>query len=269
MIVAYVCFAFAAMLLEAAFGWGSGQARRRTLNACLGAAAICALSMAVLILPPSPAPLIRLDGAWWRGTWGVVCGAALHIASYDLLYTCWHRAQHAVPALWTIHSVHHADTEFDASTYLRQHWLESILQRFLLALPLGWIVGIPDSSTLAAAIFAAAFDMWTHIGIPVELGPLTRVVTGPQLHRHHHAADPSVSKGNYAAYLPLWDLIMGTYVHPAAGAFPRTGLWNVVERREARRRPRIVDLCLQAVMLVPRTGFEPAISRVKVGRPDR
>src|SRR5206468_6475948 len=58
----------------------------------------------------------------------------------------------------------------------------------------------------------------------LPLGPLARVVAGPQLHRIHHTVEARHLDRNLAAFFPLWDQLFGTYYHPGPGEYPRTGL---------------------------------------------
>src|SRR5262245_62073929 len=51
----------------------------------------------------------------------------LSVVLLDLIIYLQHVLFHAVPALWRLHRVHHADPDFDVSTGLRFHTLEIIL----------------------------------------------------------------------------------------------------------------------------------------------
>jgi len=58
----------------------------------------------------------------------------------------------------------------------------------------------------------------------ISLGPLWAVVNSPTYHRLHHSALPLHHDRNFAAILPVWDVLFGTYHHPARDEFPPTGL---------------------------------------------
>lgn len=246
MAVAYASFAMFAMLIEAAFGWGDGQVRRRAVNILLGS---CGFAIAYATVATLPVPSIQklIDLRPWTSPMGLASAVLIQIILYDLLYWIWHFAQHHVPLLWRIHRLHHSDAAFDATTYLRQHPLEATLQIVLLGAPLSWILTIPPAASLLAGFVYAALDFWNHLGLRVSLGPLTRIVPGPQLHRHHHALDQGLSAGNYAAFVPAWDILFGTFVMPEKGVFPLVGLWkndgvydktpslNMASARESRR----------------------------------
>ena len=68
------------------------------------------------------------------------------------------------------------------------------------------------------------FAMFPHMNIRLELGPLTRLILGPQLHRIHHSVYREHFNTNFAGAFPVWDLVFGTYRAPGRGEFPPTGL---------------------------------------------
>ena len=129
-----------------------------------------------------------------------------------------------MPILWSIHAVHHSDNGFDATTYLRQHWLESFLQSVLLNIPLMLVFDLPNLSILGASILIRGWGFIMHLNIPLQLGSWSWVVAGPQLHRLHHSAIPQHSDINFASFLPLLDVAFGSYRAPAKDEFPPTGL---------------------------------------------
>ena len=64
----------------------------------------------------------------------------LAIVLLDLGIYWQHRLSHAIPLLWRLHRVHHADLDFDCTTGLRFHTLEillSMLFKWALILLLG------------------------------------------------------------------------------------------------------------------------------------
>lgn len=227
MFFAYAGLVFLAMLVEAAYGHGHGQADRRTRNAFSGLVAFMTASLvAVLVAAALPERHAVLDISDWSGLGGTVLAAIALIMGYDLLYYVWHRLQHSVPLLWSVHRKHHSDDTFDCTTYLRQNVLESSLQIVLLGVPFSFLVKAAPEALVMAGLTRATLDFWCHLGAPISMGRMTVVVAGPQLHRHHHARDPRLGDGNFAAFVPLWDVLFGTYVKPEKGCFPETGLWK-------------------------------------------
>jgi len=69
---------------------------------------------------------------------------------------------HAVPWLWRIHRVHHADPEIDVSTALRFHPVESLLSMVLKAGVVLLLLGMPPGGVLVFEITLNAAAMFNH-----------------------------------------------------------------------------------------------------------
>ena len=50
----------------------------------------------------------------------------------------------------------------------------------------------------------------SHFNVDSRVGVLNHLLVGTELHRWHHAVGV---QGNYAAVLPMWDRLFGTYVY--------------------------------------------------------
>jgi sterol desaturase/sphingolipid hydroxylase (fatty acid hydroxylase superfamily) len=142
--------------------------------------------------------------------------ALIFLLAYDLGYYWFHRLQHAVPVLWRVHAVHHSETELNATSYVRQHFIENVLQSFAVMLPLLLVVS-PMPRTLAwVALISAAVQFFAHAALPIDFGPLSAVLVSPRLHRIHHSSDRSESDSNFASTFPLWDVLFDTYRPPSS-----------------------------------------------------
>jgi sterol desaturase/sphingolipid hydroxylase (fatty acid hydroxylase superfamily) len=53
-----------------------------------------------------------------------------------------------------------------------------------------------------------------------------RLAVTPEFHRVHHAADPRLGNANFAAVLPLWDMLFGTHVDPLTVEVTDAGIHN-------------------------------------------
>ena len=101
-----------------------------------------------------------------------------------------HVVFHAVPGLWRLHMVHHADLDFDLTTGVRFHPFEVLLSMVvkmaaLGALGAGAVGGDPVRDTLSAT------SIFNHgnITLPPALDRLLRlIVVTPDMHRVHHSA---------------------------------------------------------------------------------
>jgi len=148
----------------------------------------------------------------------------LYVLIKDFFFYFWHRCQHKIGVLWDIHAVHHSDTAFNATTYLRQHWLNIPMQSFFVTIPMTLLFDLPPVTMFDASLVIAIWLFFTHMNVRLELGFLSWVITGPQLHRLHHSCMPEHVDTNFAQYFPIWDVLFGTYLHPRKGEFPPTGL---------------------------------------------
>ncbi|WP_417617063.1 sterol desaturase family protein [Oceanisphaera sp.] len=156
----------------------------------------------------------------------------------DLLIYWQHRLFHALPGLWRLHRVHHADLEFDVTTGLRFHPLE-ILLSMLLKLAAVILLGAPALAVLLFEVLLNATAMFNHgnIKLPKRLDAvLRRVLVTPDMHRVHHSVIPTETDSNFGFNLPWWDRLFGTYqAQPKAGQLGMTiGLTQFRDPAELR-----------------------------------
>lgn len=166
------------------------------------------------------APFVHLpvNGLW------LAASALVLIAAKDFLDYWFHRAQHAFPALWAMHSFHHSDRAMNVTTSQRHFWGDRLLTGFLVYVPLGLIFAIPQKLALAFAAGAMFFSLFPHMNLRLEFGRCSWLILGPQLHRKHHSALPEHYNANYAGVFPVWDVVFGSYRAPQPGEFPPTGI---------------------------------------------
>jgi sterol desaturase/sphingolipid hydroxylase (fatty acid hydroxylase superfamily) len=150
--------------------------------------------------------------------------ALLLMLTSDLIFYWVHRAQHRYPVLWAMHSFHHSDDDLNAAAAYRHYWLDKPFFALIAYLPLGLVFRIAPSVAAAYGLVFTFFSIFPHMNVRVQLGPLTRVFTGPQVHRIHHSIHPNHFNTNFAGAFPLWDLLFGTYHAPQHGEFPPTGV---------------------------------------------
>ena len=138
----------------------------------------------------------------------------------DLAIYAQHVAFHAVPWLWRLHRMHHADLEFDATTGIRFHPGE-ILLSMAIKLAVVAAVGAPPLAVLTFEIVLNATSLFNHGNVRVPLGLdrwLRCIVVTPDMHRVHHSILRRETDSNFGFNLPWWDRLFGTYrAQPAAG----------------------------------------------------
>ena len=199
--------------------------------------------------------LERLAGApetdWWRNlqAWALqfVTGEALmpvmsrpggfallHGAKLPLLLACpifliardlgeylYHRAQHRVPLLWRMHSLHHSDPEMSVLTTQRHFWGDQFLKA-LTIWPLAAVLIEPTPLMVGVASLLGFWNFFTHARLKVDFGRWSWVINSPAYHRRHHSMLPEHYDSNFAALFPVFDVIFGSYHRP--DGFPPTGL---------------------------------------------
>jgi sterol desaturase/sphingolipid hydroxylase (fatty acid hydroxylase superfamily) len=142
------------------------------------------------------------------------------VLALDLVIYLQHVLVHAVPALWRLHRMHHADLDFDVTTGARFHPLEIVLS-MLIKLAAVVVLGAPALAVLIFEVLLNATAMFNHANLRIP-GSVDRVlrlfVVTPDMHRVHHSAVPSETNSNFGFNLPWWDRLLGTYqAQPAAG----------------------------------------------------
>src|SRR6267378_3819190 len=142
------------------------------------------------------------------------------IVLLDLAIYFQHVMFHAVPALWRLHRVHHADLDFDVTTGTRFHPLELLLYATAMF-------------NHANASVAPGVERW-----------LRWLLVTPDMHRVHHSVRYEESSSNFGFNLPLWDRIFGTY-----RAQPRAGHAAMTIGVDAFRSPE--EMRLDRLLLQP------------------
>lgn len=137
----------------------------------------------------------------------------------DLMQWGVHNLLHRVPFLWRLHQVHHSIVHMDFWGSLRFHFVEVVVYKTLLYLPMA-LLGFDGTVLFWLAIVSTAIGHLNHANLDVRFGPLVYLLNGPQMHVWHHAhpdADPSLPKVgvNFAINLSLWDWLFGTAHLPA------------------------------------------------------
>ena len=154
----------------------------------------------------------------------------------DLATYLQHIVFHAVPGLWRLHRMHHADLEFDATTGLRFHPAEIVVS-MTVKLALVLAIGAPAVAVLAFEVILNAASIFNHSNIALSPA-MDRVVrlflVTPDMHRVHHSIEPRETNTNFGFSVPWWDRLFGTYLaQPAKGHLEmKIGIEQFRSRRE-------------------------------------
>ena len=176
-------------------------------------------------------------------------GVLVSIIALDLVIYLQHVMFHAVPALWRLHRMHHADLEFDVTTGLRFHPIE-ILLSMAIKLAVVMALGPPAVAVLIFEILLNATAMFNHsnVRLPTFFDRILRlIVVTPEMHRVHHSILPEETNSNFGFSLPWWDRLLGTYrAQPSAG---HEDMSIGIEQFRTRR-----DLWLDRMLVQPVKG---------------
>ncbi len=131
-----------------------------------------------------------------------------------------HVMVHAVPVLWRLHRLHHADQDYDVTTGARFHPIEIVLS-MAIKFAVIVLIGAPALAVVIFEVLLNATAMFNHgnIHLPSAVDRVLRLfVVTPDMHRVHHSIVPHETNSNFGFNLPWWDRLLGTYRdQPAAG----------------------------------------------------
>src|SRR5229473_5896289 len=173
----------------------------------------------VRVLAPGAAIAVAMTAT--GSGWGLLNALALPgwaaipagIALLDLAIYFQHVMFHAVPTLWRLHRVHHADLDFDLTTGTRFHPIE-ILISIVIKCSAVAAIGASPAAVLVFEVLLNATAMFNHANasLPRLVDRWLRwLLVTPDMHRLHHSVEYDESSSNFGFNLPWWDRLFGTY----------------------------------------------------------
>ena len=186
---------------------------------------------------------------------------ALMVSVVLMDFVIWlqHVMVHAIPLLWRLHRVHHADPDYDVTTGARFHPIEIFLSmgiKFATIL----LLGPPLVAVVVFEVVLNAMAMFNHgnIRLPGAFDRLLRLlVVTPDMHRVHHSVEDDEANSNFGFNLSVWDRLFGTY-----RAQPRAGHLDMNIGIHRFHDPRDVSW-LSGILLLP---FKGRISEYAINR---
>ena len=141
---------------------------------------------------------------------------------YDLTYYWMHRAQHAIPWWWALHSMHHSQRQMSCWSNDRGSYLDGVLQSFILA-GVGLAMGVEPSEFALLVLLSELVQNFSHANLRLRLGAVgrlgERLMVGPRFHRLHHMRRdpdrPTLHNCNFGQVLSVWDNLFGTALYGA------------------------------------------------------
>ena len=176
------------------------------LNGLLGTLPLAPSALALIVTERGWSFPLQDSFVWWLTIPASVC-------LLDLAFYLQHRVLHAVPVLWSIHRVHHADVDFDYTTGLRFHPLEALVTNTTALIAVA-VLGLPASGVLLHGAIASGITIVEHANarIPPAIESwIGRVLVTPAIHRIHHSAAMPETDSNFATIFSFWDRVLGTY----------------------------------------------------------
>ncbi len=203
---------------------GRRYARRERWPANLGIVVLNTLVLRVFFPTAAvgAALLVEAQGGGFLGFISLPYWLAigLSVALLDFAIYLQHVMFHAVPVLWRLHRMHHADRDFDVTTGARFHPIE-ILFSMVIKLGVVLALGPPAVAVLIFEVLLNLTAMFNHgnIRLPLALDAGLRwLLVTPDMHRVHHSQEIDEANSNFGFNLPWWDRLMGTYrAQPRAG----------------------------------------------------
>jgi len=183
----------------------------------------------------------------------------LSVVALDFVIWVQHVLVHAVPTLWRLHRVHHADLDYDLTTGARFHPLE-ILLSMLIKFAAILVIGPPVAAVVIFEVLLNATAMFNHgnVRLPLWLDQRLRwVLVTPDMHRVHHSVEDDETNSNFGFNLSIWDRLFGTYRDQ-----PRGGHEGMTIGIRNHRDPKEVDQ-LPGMLALP---FRGAVTDYAINR---
>lgn len=179
-----------------------------------------------------------------------VLTTVLSIIAMDFIIYLQHVLVHAIPALWRLHRVHHADLDFDVTTGSRFHTVEIILS-MLIKFATIIVLGPPVVAVIIFEVVLNGMAMFNHSNVKLPLNidnMLRQFVVTPDMHRVHHSVEDNETNSNFGFNLSVWDRVFGTYIDQ-----PREGHENMTIGIHTYRDPKQVSW-LPGMLKLPMVG---------------
>ena len=147
-------------------------------------------------------------------------GLVIFVFVMDLGEYLFHRAQHAIPWLWKLHSLHHSDPNMSALTTNRHFWGDPLLKAVTIWTAAAALIQ-PTGAMLTVYLWMGLWHTVVHTNIRLNFGSLSWLLNSPAYHRRHHSSDPAHFNSNFSALFPIFDVISCAYRRP--DGYPETG----------------------------------------------
>lgn len=129
-----------------------------------------------------------------------------------------HRLLHTVPFLWKVHKTHHSVKEMGFAAHFRYNWMEPIVYKTILYIPIILIGGFNLQDVFIVHFVSIAIGHLNHANLGWDYGYLKYIFNNPKMHIWHHSKKiPNKYGVNFGISLSLWDYLFKTNYIPADG----------------------------------------------------
>ena len=169
------------------------------------------------------------------------------VVAMDFVIYLQHVMVHAIPVLWRLHRVHHADLDYDVTTGARFHPIEIILSMLIKFATIVFL-GPPVVAVVIFEVVLNATAMFNHSNVRLNLVVdkwLRLFLVTPDMHRVHHSVEDDETNSNFGFSLPWWDRLFGTYRDQ-----PRAGHENMTIGIRTFREPKMTSW-ISGMLIMP------------------
>lgn len=136
----------------------------------------------------------------------------------DFLQWTVHILLHRIPFLWKIHKTHHSIKVMGFAAHFRYNWMEPIVYKSILYLPIILIGGVDLQDVFIVHFITIAIGHLNHANIGWDYGYLKYILNNPKMHIWHHSKEmPNKYGVNFGISLSLWDYLFKTNYIPTDG----------------------------------------------------
>ena len=100
-----------------------------------------------------------------------------------------HRLLHRFEFFWNFHKVHHSVEQMGFAAHLRYHWMEPVVYKTLLYVPIALIGGFSIQDVFIVHFVAITIGHLNHANIGWDYGPLKYILNNPKMHIWHHSKE--------------------------------------------------------------------------------
>lgn len=129
-----------------------------------------------------------------------------------------HRLLHTIPFLWKVHKTHHSVKEMGFAAHFRYNWMEPIVYKTILYIPLMLIGGFTLEDVFIVHFISIAIGHLNHANLGLDYGFLKYIFNNPKMHIWHHSKIlPNKNGINFGISLSVWDYLFKTSFIPTDG----------------------------------------------------